>query len=537
MSKIDFVSTASKIADEQVKNNSGAYVFKVSPIDRLRRFLVLGVTGGTYYQSERQLTYENAKEIVSLIASDGPAVVQEVVDFAKAGRAPKADPGLFVLALCTVVGDQATRSAAYNAVNQVCRIPTHLFTFVEYCEGLSKQLRDGKTGWGRGRRNAVASWYNGKDTKDLVYHVTKYKQRNGWSNRDLLRLGHVKPSDHDHDLVYKFVTQGELTFNATEVSDVEAFDRLVACDQVLRTESEDEVVSLITQYGLVREHIPTQWLKSKKVWEALLPGMPLNALIRNVGRLTSVGLLDVNGVNTKLVIEKLLNEKALKKARVHPYNVLVAYNQYRNGGEGGKGSLRWAPIQKITNTLNEVFYKSFEHVEPAGKRFYIGVDVSGSMSYYKIPDSPLTCAMGAAAMAMTIARTEPMSHIMAFNNGIQDLKVTRNESLESVHAKVNGVNFGGTDCSLPMVDAFNKRLEVDTFIVITDNETNSGRTHPSKALQQYRDKMGIDAKLVVIGMTATGFTIADPNDKGMLDVVGFDSNAPRIIRDFSAGSF
>jgi 60 kDa SS-A/Ro ribonucleoprotein len=34
-------------------------------------------------------------------------------------------------------------------------------------------------------------------------------------------------------------------------------------------------------------------------------------------------------------------------------------------------------------------------------------------------------------------------------------------------------------------------------------------------------------------MTATGFTIADPNDGGMLDVVGFDSATPNLIADFA----
>jgi 60 kDa SS-A/Ro ribonucleoprotein len=33
-------------------------------------------------------------------------------------------------------------------------------------------------------------------------------------------------------------------------------------------------------------------------------------------------------------------------------------------------------------------------------------------------------------------------------------------------------------------------------------------------------------------MTGTPFTIADPNDAGMLDVVGFDSSAPAIMSDF-----
>jgi 60 kDa SS-A/Ro ribonucleoprotein len=41
----------------------------------------------------------------------------------------------------------------------------------------------------------------------------------------------------------------------------------------------------------------------------------------------------------------------------------------------------------------------------------------------------------------------------------------------------------------------------------------------------------------VVGMTATQFSIADPKDSGMMDVVGFDGSAPNIISSFARGEF
>ena len=38
-------------------------------------------------------------------------------------------------------------------------------------------------------------------------------------------------------------------------------------------------------------------------------------------------------------------------------------------------------------------------------------------------------------------------------------------------------------------------------------------------------------------MAANRFTIADPQDRGMLDMVGFDSAAPQVISDFALGNF
>jgi 60 kDa SS-A/Ro ribonucleoprotein len=94
---------------------------------------------------------------------------------------------------------------------------------------------------------------------------------------------------------------------------------------------------------------------------------------------------------------------------------------------------------------------------------------------------------------------------------------------------------GGTDCAQPILHALQKKIKVDVFIVYTDCETHSGMMHPSAAIKKYRSEMQIDAKLIVVAMTSNGFSLADPEDSGMLDIAGFDSAAPQIIREFVMG--
>jgi 60 kDa SS-A/Ro ribonucleoprotein len=79
------------------------------------------------------------------------------------------------------------------------------------------------------------------------------------------------------------------------------------------------------------------------------------------------------------------------------------------------------------------------------------------------------------------------------------------------------------------------KVKVDTFVIITDSETNSDGIHPCQALVKYRKKMGIPARLVVVALTGTDVTIADPKDSGTLDIVGFDTAAPALIQQFSQG--
>ena len=96
--------------------------------------------------------------------------------------------------------------------------------------------------------------------------------------------------------------------------------------------------------------------------------------------------------------------------------------------------------------------------------------------------------------------------------------------------------FGGTDCAQPMLYALEHRIPVDVFVVMTDNETWHGEVHPVQALEQYRREMDRPgAKLVVLATSVTSFSIADPEDPGMLDIAGCDSAVPRIISEFALG--
>ena len=138
-------------------------------------------------------------------------------------------------------------------------------------------------------------------------------------------------------------------------------------------------------------------------------------------------------------------------------------------------------------------------------------------------------------MAMVAMRTEPMTHVISFQDRIKPLDLSARDRLDVVIRKTSGLPFGSTDCAQPMLYALKKKIPVDVFAIYTDSETWFGKIHPAQALQQYRREMGIDAKLIVVGMVANRFSIADPDDAGMLDVVGFDTAAPNVMADFARG--
>jgi 60 kDa SS-A/Ro ribonucleoprotein len=236
---------------------------------------------------------------------------------------------------------------------------------------------------------------------------------------------------------------------------------------------------------------------------------------------------------TRGVAEQLADAERLIKARVHPVNVLVALRTYASG-VSARGSMTWQPVPQITDALDAAFYAAFAAVEPAGKRTMLALDVSGSMTQ---PASglPLTCREATAALALVTAATEPRTFITGFTTGLSVLDISPRRRLDDAIRAVSNLRFGGTDCALPMLAALQSNWEVDHFAVYTDNETWAGAMHPHQALREYREKTGIPARMSVTGMTATDFTIADPDDPGTLDVAGFDSAVPSLLADFARG--
>src|SRR6266496_5011186 len=155
----------------QVANSAGGFAWAVDAWTRLRRFLVLGSEGGSYYASEWSLMRENARAVDECVREDGLRAVAEIVRVSTEGRAPKNDPALYALALAAGVGDVETRQAALAALPLVARTGTHLFQFALFVEGFR--------GWGRSLRRAIGRWYSAQAVDALAYQAVKYRQRAG----------------------------------------------------------------------------------------------------------------------------------------------------------------------------------------------------------------------------------------------------------------------------------------------------------------------------------------------------------------------
>src|SRR3954451_22948132 len=209
-------------------------------------------------------------------------------------------------------------------------------------------------------RKGDAAWYEAKTPESLAYQVAKYQRRGGWSHRDLLRLAHPATADPARQAVYRWVVGGAEALGPRNVRRGEAvasypdvaahLPRLLAATDEARTADRSTVIRLIREDGLPRECIPTAHLNDPAVWEALLEGMPLMAMVRNLAKMTAVGLLTAGSTATRAVRERLADGDALRKSRLHPLAILLAAATYTRG-HGLKGSLNWEPVATIVDAL------------------------------------------------------------------------------------------------------------------------------------------------------------------------------------------
>jgi 60 kDa SS-A/Ro ribonucleoprotein len=539
----DVVKTISKKDGERVANSTGiAYNILAEDFVRLDRFLLLGTSGGTFYANERDLTKQNADHLIYCLDTYGVKVVERIVEVSEQGLAPKQQPAIFALAVAAAHTNVEVRKAALNSLSQVCRTASTLFQFLEYVTYLR--------GWGRTLKRAVANWYNNKSASDIAYQAVKYRNRNGWTHKDALQLSHTLAGDDPESMsrkeLYNWIYDETTIQRDKFFEDIEVVYTYVMLQMA---ESELAVIRLIKANPKTPfEAIPNQWLKSSDVWKQLITnGMPTTALIRNLSRITSLGVLD-DPLILETVVNGLTNAEKLKKSRVHPMNIYNALISYQKGV--GR-NLTWLPNRRIIDALDSAFYLAFKNVTPSNKRILVAIDISSSMSSYKANGfEGISAAQAASAMALVTIATEPYADVVVFDDTARWSTISPSMRLDVVHREL-AYNRGYTNCAAPFQWIIENEKTYDAVVMYTDSETNvdgslayhyartSTGPNPNyvyNALDAVRGLGPHDMKLVNVAMSANDLSFSRKTDVNTLDVAGFSADTPQAISLFIAGN-
>jgi len=718
----------------QVANNAGGFSFQLPLEQEWMRYLIIGSKSenGNFYQTGGQISTCVSRCILAAVATPDTCkhLVADILDVSVKGRAAKQE--MTMLALATVIvfsEDPECKRLGLAAIQDVCRIPTHWFMLLKYIRELSQDKKKPGKGMGAGVRSAFTRLYTSRTGPELAVLLTKYKNREGWTHKDVISLLHINPSDMRDDgarMVLEWIMKEDRPERTTKTGQTipasndrtEFLSRLTAiqtppqeprefkstpsvapipapapatqqvsepsstmklkirmltgdlagevltlplattdpfsklCETLVSigagkfmefrlpatdipefriepfviphtetianltkkysraqsdfditkfvifareitapapaptpapasapvpatavgTEDEKDKVhespvitvarflkaliqlsnekitpeaalsTMTTVRRIQREHLPTHLMSSPAIWTHLLKDMGMTALIRNLGKLSNIG---VASSRRQEIVAMLGNEKQIRDSKLHPFAILVAMKVYSKGA-GELGSMTWAVDSYIVTALSNAFVMSFGNIPRTGKRIMIALDVSGSMTTaFCAGSNTVSCREGSVAMAMATVLAErdehgrigDNTHVYSFTTTFKNVKHAFTKPGLTLNDAIRGTEdtFGGTDCAMPMKHATDNSIPIDAFIVYTDSETYAPTVHPQVALEIYRKKMGIDAKLIVVGMASNSLTIADPKDRNTLNLAGFDTSTPTIMSMFING--
>jgi len=584
-------ATEMSINDECVIVNKD-FLYTLSRIGYITRLLIIGSRKAEYNQKiNNTLSPDDIDYIHECItAGEGFNILRLIGEIYESGRAAKQDITLQIHAILCRAENPDVRQAALGLLKQY-RTISHIYNWKNFhsmC--VNPTLGKVTKGFGRGVKRSLNAWFLAMREKpmDLAYQITKYAARNGWSFEQLLKCSHLNTGTGDDrvktasvqkhakpskpaapatafDLVLRFAVMGydemKKLAEKYKLTEEKVYTYLSAIHEAKHLTNNDEantvrLMEIIYEHRLTREQVPTWALKDREVLTALLLNrnktkvtMPLTALVRNLGSMSAVGVYMDPAVRA-VVNAHLLNSEAIIKSRIHPVAVILAWFTYKKG-HGLRGSNTWTPQPEILNTLEQMFYLSFKNVEPTGKRICFLIDASGSMTSDSLCEG-VTNAEIAALLAMIFSRSESKGasapqhafYLFTANNGCESGSDSRSvlydvsdvidadAPLATVLTAVQRSDWGMTDISMGILDALKFKRRYDAFVVITDNDVNSG-IKPAEAMKQYRQAMNMPkTKLAVVATQSSELSIADPADPFMMDFCGFDSHGPRLLQDF-----
>jgi 60 kDa SS-A/Ro ribonucleoprotein len=452
-----------RLDPDQIQGAAGGFVWQITDKEQVIRYLIIGSEGGNFYQTPQQVSSQCASCVLRMTRTPDNFkwLIDTIRQVSMEGRAAKQESTLLALATAIVFArTPADKTEALNAVKDCVRILTHMYMLIGYIKIFSKaghpslkapQAAPGApapappvtgSGIGRGIRRVFGEYFYSRTGIEIANLMTKYQNREGWNIKDVLTLIHIDSKKMKDDggrlaIEHVFKTKEEFVpILAAAPPTADRVKQLLSAIKEIHTIAErplqppvnpalaglsnyqyaeelNRIVHLINTIGLCREQLPSQLFKYRKVWEALLQskgangkgkGMPLTALIRNLGKLSTaeIGIIAPAAMtpSVKDICDRITDAADIKRSRIHPYNVLVAMLTYQKGA-GDKGSLVWSANPNVVAALDKAFKLAFQNITPTGKRIKIALDVSGSMSSNFCTGSPIVnCATGSVAMMM-----------------------------------------------------------------------------------------------------------------------------------------
>ena len=486
-------------------NEAGGAAYALEPRQALACYAATGCLSPTFYASaETQLD-----TVLGLCGKVEPEWLARTAVYARERAVMKDLPALLAAALSVRSADLLRQ-----VFPRVIDSPKMLRNFVQ----IVRSGAVGRKSLGTVPKRLVLRWLEERSDEQLFHGSVG----NAPSLGDVLRMVHPKPATKSREAFYGWLLGREVATDHLPPA-VAAFERYKADPR--ETPVPDVPFQMLTALPLGR----TEWAEIARRAPWQMTRMNLNTFQRH-------GVFEVPGI-AEIVAERLRHPELIAKARVLPYQLLMAF-------VAGSADLP-AVVREALQDAMEVAIGNVPRVE--GK-VWVFPDVSGSMhspvtGVRKGATSVVRCIDVAALVAAALVRKNPDAEVVPFESKVVSVALNPRDSVMTNAQKLASLPAGGTNCSAPLQHLNERREKGDLVAYVSDNESwvdspaygryGGSATETMRQWEAFKQR-NPSARMVAIDIQPNG-TVQTKEREDIANVGGFSDQVFQVIADVAAG--
>ena len=482
-------------------NEERAPAYALPPQHQLAQYAATGCLNTTFYATAD----EQLAKVIELCADIDSEFIAKTAVFCRERGFMKDIPAL----LCAVlsVKDRELLARVFPRVIDNAKM---LRNFVQ----IMRSGAAGRKSLGSAPKRLVREWL---DVRDVA---TLFKSNVGQdpSLTDIVKMVHPKPKDAAREALFGYFIGREY-----------AFDALPEVAQQFEAYKKGE--------SRVVPDVPFQMLTALELgtaeWTAIARRAPWQMTRMNLNTFARHEVFNQPGM-TELIADRLRDAKAIAKARVFPYQLMVAYTMAKANAN--------IP-NEVCDALQDAMEIAIANVPTIEGRVFVCPDVSGSMSspatgYRKGATTAVRCIDVAALVAAAVQRKNSRTEVLPFEHYVVKVDLNSRDSVMTNAARLTAIGGGGTNCSAPLAQLNRRKATGDLVIFISDYESwvdaDGGRgTATMKEWNAFKQR-NPNARLACIDVQPYRTVQAVERDD-ILNVGGFSDQVFDVISEFGRG--